>query len=253
MNKFLLLTLLFAMLYSCKTAKKTTDSTSPQASVQKNNFLWENANFYFLLTDRFKNGDSSNDDNFGRNKSADVLRGFEGGDLRGIIQKIDDNYFTDLGIDAIWMTPIVEQIHGGTDEGSVKTYAYHGYWTKDWTALDPNFGTKEDLRELVQKAHAKGIRIVLDAVVNHTGPVTKIDPAFPSDWVRTGPACTYEDYKSTVECTLVENLPDILTENNENVKLPDRLVKKWKDEGRYREEMESLDAFFKKILGWCNS
>ena len=246
MNKFLLLTLLVAMLYSCKTAKKTTESTSPQASVQKDNFLWENANFYFLLTDRFKNGDSSNDDNFGRNKSADVLRGFEGGDLRGIIQKIDDNYFTELGIDAIWMTPIVEQIHGGTDEGSGKTYAYHGYWTKDWTALDPNFGTKEDLRELVQKAHAKGIRIVLDAVVNHTGPVTDIDPVFPSDWVRTGPACTYEDYKSTVECTLVENLPDILTESNENVELPDQLVKKWKDEGRYREEVESLDAFFKK-------
>ena len=53
------------------------------------------------------------------------------------------------------MTPIVEQIHGGTDEGTGVTYGFHGYWAKDWTKIDPNFGTKEDLHELVQEAHAK--------------------------------------------------------------------------------------------------
>ena len=196
------------------------------------------------MTDRFKNGDPSNDINFERKEKAAVLRGFEGGDLRGVIQKIDDNYFSDLVINAIWMTPLVEQIHGATNEGTGNTYGFHGYWTKDWTELDPNFGTKADLKELVEKAHKKGIRIVLDAVINHTGPVTAIDPVYPNSWVRTSPTCTYNNFKNTTECTLVANLPDILTESNEAVELPPQLVQKWKMEGKYESEMKSLDVFF---------
>ena len=211
---------------------------------KKQNFTWEGANMYFLLTDRFKNGDVSNDLNFERKEKAAVLRGFEGGDLRGIIQKIDDNYFTDLGINAIWMTPIVEQIHGATDEGTGKTYAFHGYWAKDWTNLDPNFGTKAELKELVEKAHAKGIRVVLDAVVNHTGPVTEIDPVYPNSWVRTSPQCQYSNYQNTTACTLVANLPDVLTESNVPAELPQMLVEKWKKEGKYEAEVKSLNEFF---------
>jgi alpha-amylase len=234
MKKLLLIAFL-AILSSCKTI------TKPQHA-----FNWDGANLYFLMTDRFKNGDKSNDVNFNRTEKAAVLRGFEGGDLRGIIQKIDDNYFSDLGINAIWMTPLVEQIHDYTDEGTGKTYAYHGYWAKDWSALDPNFGTKKELKELVEKAHKKGIRIVLDAVINHTGPVTPIDPVYPSDWVRTSPKCTYDSYITTSACTLVANLPDIKTEDNLPVELPKMLTDKWKKEGRYDSEMKSLDVFFAK-------
>ncbi|GAB1308470.1 hypothetical protein KH5_11530 [Urechidicola sp. KH5] len=211
---------------------------------QENDFVWENANIYFLLTDRFNNGDVTNDLNFDRSKETAVLRGFEGGDLKGITQKIKEGYFTDLGISAIWMTPIVEQIHGGTDEGTGVTYGFHGYWAKDWTAIDPNFGTKEDLHELVAEAHSKGIRIILDAVINHTGPVTENDPVWPSDWIRTEPQCTYDNYENTVTCTLVKNLPDIRTDSNEEVALPPQLVEKWKSEGRYEQEVAELDAFF---------
>lgn len=212
--------------------------------VKEQPFVWEGSNVYFLLTDRFNNGDKTNDVNFGRTEKAAVLRGFEGGDLRGIIQKIDDGYFTNLGINAIWMTPFLEQIHGATDEGTGNTYGFHGYWTKDWTELDPNFGTKADLKELVEKAHAKGIRIVLDAVINHTGPVTPIDPVYPATWVRTSPQCAYNNYQNTTACTLVKNLPDILTESNAPVDLPPFLVEKWKKSGKYEAEMQSLDAFF---------
>lgn len=209
-------------------------------------FVWENANLYFLLTDRFNNGDTSNDVNFDRTKETGKLRGFEGGDLKGITQKIEEGYFTDLGINAIWMTPIVEQIHGGTDEGTGVTYGFHGYWAKDWTAIDPNYGTKEDLKKLVEAAHSKGIRVVLDAVINHTGPVTEKDPVWPSDWVRTEPQCKYDTYENTITCTLVKNLPDIKTESNEEVALPPQLVEKWKKEGRYEEEVKELDEFFKR-------
>ncbi len=209
-------------------------------------FVWEGANVYFLLTDRFNNGDNSNDINFERTKETAKLRGFEGGDLKGITQKIKEGYFTDLGINAIWMTPIVEQIHGGTDEGTGVTYGFHGYWTKDWTAIDPNFGTKEDLKELVETAHNKGIRILLDAVINHTGPITEKDTQWPEEWVRTEPQCDYQSYENTVTCTLVKNLPDIKTESNESVELPPQLVEKWKAEGRYNQEVAELNVFFER-------
>ena len=209
-------------------------------------FVWEGANLYFLLTDRFYNADKSNDVNFDRIKKAKKLRGFEGGDIKGITQKINEGYFTDLGVNAIWLNPVVEQIHGTTDEGTGITYGFHGYWTKDWTNLDPNFGTKADLKELVETAHKNGIRILLDAVINHIGPVTEKDEVWEDSWVRTSPQCTYENYQNTVTCTLVKNLPDVKTESNSEVELPLELVKKWKNEGRYEEEVAELDAFFKR-------
>ncbi|TNJ45203.1 alpha-amylase [Tamlana fucoidanivorans] len=225
------------MLFSCQ-------HKAPKPKIQP--FIWEGANVYFLLTDRFNNGDASNDVNFNRTDSTAVLRGFEGGDLKGVIQKIKEGYFSDLGINAIWMTPLVEQIQGGTDEGTGLSYGFHGYWASDWTSLDPNFGTKEDLHELIDVAHQQGIRVLLDAVINHTGPVTDQDSVWPNEWVRTEPTCNYETYESTVTCTLVENLPDIRTESNEAVNLPPQLLEKWKKEGRYEEELEELDAFFKR-------
>ncbi len=242
MKQVIILILVSFLLGSCAQKPKT------EAIVEKLQapFVWEGANLYFLLTDRFNNGDTSNDLNFDRTKTAGKLRGFEGGDIKGITQKIEEGYFTELGVNAIWLTPIVEQIHGGTDEGTGTTYAFHGYWTKDWTAIDPNFGTKDDLKKLVETAHKNGIRIVLDAVINHTGPVTEKDPVWPSEWVRTEPQCDYSSYDATVTCTLVKNLPDIRTESNENVELPPQLVEKWKAEGRYEQEVAELDEFFKR-------
>ena len=207
-------------------------------------FVWEGANLYFLLTDRFNNGDSSNDINYNRNKETGKLRGFMGGDVKGITQKIEEGYFDQLGINAIWMTPLVEQIHDGTDEGTGFSYGFHGYWAKDWTALDPNFGTAEEVKNMVEKAHQHGIRIVFDGVINHTGPVTPQDAVWPENWVQTSPACDYKNYKNTTACTLVANLPDILTESEQNVELPTALVEKWKKEGRYEQEVKELDEFF---------
>ncbi|CAM3964234.1 alpha-amylase family glycosyl hydrolase [Flavobacterium weaverense] len=243
MNKYsiALLLVILTISTSCNSSKKMTDQN--QKSI-KTPFVWEAATVYFLLTDRFYNGDTSNDLNFNRTKKTGKLRGFEGGDIKGIIKKIDEGYFDKLGINAIWFTPIVEQIHDGVDEGTGMSYGYHGYWTRDWTSLDPNFGTKEDLAELVQKAHSNGIRIILDAVINHTGPVTAQDSVWPNEWVRTGPACDYKSFESTTACTLVANLPDIKTENNQDVALPPFLIEKWKKEGRYEQEIKELDAFF---------
>ena len=227
---------------ACKTESGKSEQNTAK-NVQKP-FVWEGANVYFLLTDRFNNGDKSNDINFARDKETAELRDFEGGDIKGITQKIEDGYFDDLGINAIWFSPIVEQIHGDVNEGTGSTYGYHGYWAKDWTALDPNFGTYADLEELVATAHEHKIRLIMDVVLNHTGPVTEKDSFWGENWARTEPQCTYEDYQNTVECTLVANLPDIKTNSEKEVEIPPFLAEKWQKEGRFDQEMEELDMFF---------
>jgi alpha-amylase len=223
-----------------------TAATPVTIPAQGKPFTWENATVYFLLTDRFNNGNPANDHAYGRKGDAAPARGFMGGDLAGVTAKIREGYFTDLGVDAIWITPPVEQIHGATDEGTGKSYGFHGYWARDFTAIDANLGTERDLHELVDTAHAHGIRVLLDVVMNHTGPVTPSDPVWPAEWVRTSPTCTYKDFKTTVECTLVKNLPDIRTDSNEKVEPPPSLVAKWKKEGRYERETKELDDFFKR-------
>lgn len=207
-------------------------------------FTWDNATIYFLLTDRFNNGNPANDHAYGRKADGATLRGYMGGDLAGITAKIEEGYFKDLGVDAIWITPPVEQIHAGTDEGTGKSYGFHGYWAKDFTSVDASLGSEEDVRKLVDTAHANGLRVLLDVVMNHTGPVTALDPVWPTEWVRTEPLCTYKDAASTVDCVLVKNLPDFRTGSNVAVGLPPALAAKWKAEKRYEREVKELDAFF---------
>ena len=235
------------MLVACQsspTEKPAQPEVAVNAELVELPFFWESATVYFALTDRFLNGDPTNDTSVGRQPEGAPLRTYQGGDLRGVIQKLDEGYFTDLGVNALWLTPPYENVHGYTDEGTGKTYAFHGYWPRDWTAIDPNLGTMADYRELVEKAHAQGIRVILDVIINHTGPVTKTDSQWPDDWVRMDPVCTFQDAKTNIECTLVRNLPDIRTESEEAVELPAFLVEKWKAEGRYEQEMAELDEFF---------
>ena len=200
-------------------------------------FLWDNANIYFLLTDRFLNGDTSNDLNFDRSDECAVLRGFQGGGIAGVIKKLEEGYFDELGVTALWLTPWFEQIKGSTDEGTGRTYGYHGYWTSDWTSIDPKSGTKEELAQLIKTAHEHGIRILMDVIINHTGPVTALDPVWPDEWVRLDPQCSYKNYNTTIECTLVKNLPDIRTESDQEVELPPSLLEKWEKEGRLDKEL----------------
>lgn len=137
-------------------------------------FSWDQASVYFLLTDRFHNGDPSNDHSFGRQKDGkDEVATWHGGDFKGLTEKLD--YIKSLGMNAIWITPMVEQVHGfigGGEQGSFPFYAYHGYWALDFTKIDPNYGDEESLRTLVDEAHKRGLRIILDVVMNHAGYAT---------------------------------------------------------------------------------
>lgn len=138
---------------------------------------WRNANVYFVLTDRFANGDPGNDRSYGREPDGEEEIGtFHGGDLKGLTGKLD--YLAELGISALWISAPYEQIHGwvgGGDKGDFRHYAYHGYYALDFTQLDANMGSEDDLRELIAQAHARGIRVLFDVVLNHAGYSTLAD------------------------------------------------------------------------------
>ena len=161
------------------TASNSIGSSSERATVtvddtaKVDKFTWDNALIYFVMTDRFYNGNSSNDTSYGRVKTdckGKSIGTFHGGDIAGLTQKLD--YLDDLGVNAIWVTAPYEQIHGwvgGGKNGDFAHYAYHGYYVLDYTAMDKNMGTVEEFRTFVNAAHEKGIRVVMDIVMNHTG------------------------------------------------------------------------------------
>lgn len=149
------------------------ESATPQVA----SFSWHDATVYFVITDRFYNGRKDNDHSYGRQSDGKQEIGtFHGGDFAGLTDKLD--YIAKLGVTALWISPPYEQIHGwvgGGSDGDFKQYAYHGYYALDYTRLDKNMGTEQELRTLVQEAHKRGIRVLFDIVMNHPGYATLQD------------------------------------------------------------------------------
>lgn len=140
----------------------------PRASSGDLDFDWDEARIYFLLTDRFNDGDPSNNDPNNENYSTDDPGTYYGGDFQGIIDKLD--YLDGLGINTIWISPIVDNINYNVRTGEeISYYGYHGYWAKDFTKIEEHFGDLNTFKELIDKAHDKGIKIMVDVVLNHTG------------------------------------------------------------------------------------
>lgn len=150
----------------------TVSATYTTKLLKEDPFTWDNVNAYFVLTDRFYNGDTTNDHSYFRQNGLsgdENVATFHGGDLAGLTQKLD--YFDKLGVNAIWITAPYEQVHGwvsGKDQ-KFPHYAFHGYYTLDWSSMDQNMGTVEELRTFVNACHSKGIRVIMDVVMNHVG------------------------------------------------------------------------------------
>jgi alpha-amylase len=158
---------------------------------------WRDEAIYMVMTDRFRNGDPSND------LDSDPRRPdwWQGGDLQGVIDELD--YIKSLGMTAVWLTPFVEQTKGG----------YHGYWTLDDHKVDPHVGTVEKLTELVQAAHARGLKVIFDVVLNHVGYAHPwlTDPRYAGYFHPECPI-NFADQKNIENCWLA-GLPDLNTEN----------------------------------------
>ena len=236
-------------------------------------FEWGNATVYFVITDRFCNGDSTNDVNYGRivDYGSEQLNAatFHGGDFKGMLQKAKEGYFTNLGIDVVWMTDVYEQIHGWmTGSGAINDfphYGYHGYYPLDYTQIDKNYGTVEEFRELVNTLHSQGIRVMLGANLNDPGYPTLLDAVqygfaetglteqeaaqhirewsfdnffanrhkwngwYDYGWVRM-PDENWDE-NNPLEATLF-GMPDFKDESYESVKIPEFFKRKWKKEGK---------------------
>jgi pullulanase len=146
-----------------------TVDVKTRQSVGENDFDWDESIIYFMLTDRFFDGDSTNNDPYNQNYEAKNDRGtYQGGDFKGITQKLD--YLDELGVNTIWISPIVENVkYDVRSEDEHSYYAYHGYWASNFGQLNPHFGTMADFHELIDAAHDRGIKIMVDVVLNHTG------------------------------------------------------------------------------------
>ncbi len=125
---------------------------------------WRDEIIYQLMVDRFANGDVSNDYNVHVSSPGD----YHGGDWQGVIEKLD--YLEELGVTALWISPVVKNVE--EDAGFA---SYHGYWTQDFTSVNPHFGDLAKLREMVNACHERGIKVILDIVANHIGQLFYYD------------------------------------------------------------------------------
>lgn len=124
---------------------------------------------YFLMVDRFNNGDINNDQPVD-DPDIHFKANYYGGDLKGVTKKIEDGYFESLGITTIWLSPVAQNPMGayGKYPNPKTTFSgYHGYWPISSSKVDHRFGTDQELKELLDKAHAKGMNVILDYVANH--------------------------------------------------------------------------------------
>jgi len=166
---------------------------------------WADAILYFVVLDRFADGDSGNNQGVQRNAKGT----FHGGDLAGLRHQLDE--IAGLGATAIWITPVVDNMDGFVTGAGFPDWAYHGYWADDFTRLDPRFGTEDELKALVDDAHARGMKVLLDVVYNHAGYESRYlqDPK-TRPWLRieSQGTCGKDDL---TQC--VAGLPDFKTED----------------------------------------
>ncbi len=171
-KKLIILALATTMLAAC--GKKAAND----------GFAWNKATVYFVLVDRFCNGDSTNDQQYGRCTDYGSERmnasTFHGGDYAGLLQKTKEGYFADLGVDVVWLTDPYEQVHGwvpgsGWVVNDFPHYGYHGYYPLDYTEMDKNYGTIAEYRALIDELHAQGIRVMEGANINDIGYPTYLD------------------------------------------------------------------------------
>ena len=150
----------------CAALSMSTCVDTPPAEFPITNHVkdWRDEVIYQLMTDRFADGDSNNN----YNTNPNVLTAWQGGDFQGVIDRIP--YLQELGVTAVWISPVVKNV-----EEDAGIAGYHGYWTQNFTAVNPHFGDLAKLREMVAALHDAGIKVILDIVANHIGQLFYYD------------------------------------------------------------------------------
>jgi glycosidase len=179
---------------------------------------WQDATMYLAFTDRFRDTDGS-----GADTPTDVeqIAGYQGGDFAGVTAAINAGYFEDLGVNTLWLSPIYENPDGGFtgSDGTHLYTGYHGYWPIDPLAAETRLGGDEALHTLVDTAHANGIRIVMDLVLNHVHedhPYCETDGWCSTTCVCGTDGCGYDERAR--DCQFAPYLPDLDYRNHELTK-----------------------------------
>nr|ABN14270.1 cyclodextrin glucanotransferase [Bacillus sp. BL-31] len=225
-----------------------TSASAQQATDRSNSVNYSTDVIYQIVTDRFYDGDESNNPS-GELYSEDCknLRKYCGGDWQGIIDKIDDGYLTNMGVTALWISPPVENIFETIDD-EFGTTSYHGYWARDYKKTNPFFGSTEDFERLIETAHSHDIKIVIDLAPNHTSPADFDNPDYAENGVLYDDGNYVGSYSddsdlflynggtdfSNYEDEIYRNLFDLASFNHINPELNNYLedaVKKWLDLG----------------------
>ena len=171
----------------------------PVGAVEKEERKWQDETIYFLMVDRFNNGDMSND----KNVNTEDPKAYQGGDFQGIIDKLD--YIKDMGFTAIWLTPIFDN----------QPMGYHGYWITDFYKTEEHFGSMKTFKKLVDEAHKRDMKVMLDFVVNHVGPEHSwVNDPDKEDWFHDKQPMNFNNEESLQNAWLYD-LPDLNTENPE--------------------------------------
>ena len=179
-------------------------------------FVWEDALVYMIMTDRFVNGNSSND---GPSTGAAQGADWQGGDFAGVTQMIESGYFADLGVNALWLTPFNTAATGTgkAADGVHDVSAFHGYWPTEARGVEPRLGTEAELQEMIGAAHDNGMRVMMDFVVNHVHE----DHEYVqnnSDWFTSGCICGQADCDWTehrLDCQFTAYMPDVNWKNRQ--------------------------------------
>lgn len=185
--------------------------------VEAEPFVWRDALIYMIMTDRFVNGDPSND--APPTPMAEPSTDWEGGDFAGVTQMIESGYFDELGVRALWLTPFNQGTDGVfvASDNVHQVTGFHGYWPVAPRAVDRRLGTEQDLEAMVAAAHRRGIRILMDAVINHVHEEHSTFEAHPA-WFNPGcvcgsSGCDWTDERLT--CLFADYMPDIDWKNKD--------------------------------------
>ena len=208
---------IYGNIYKTETKVNVTERTKAAGD-----FDWDEAVIYFAVTDRFFDGNASNNNAYGVNDYDTSEKGgssYHGGDFAGLNEKLD--YLKDLGVNTIWITPIVENITEDQHDNDTDTatYGYHGYWASDFTKLNKHLGTEEEFKALLDAAHSKGMKIMVDVVLNHAGYGTE---KYFNSILTDADGNTIKmlrDASNTIsgddKYDALSGLPDFVTENKE--------------------------------------
>lgn len=177
--------------------------------VETEPFDWRDPVLYMVMLDRFRDGDPTN--NAAPTPGAEPTADWQGGDLAGVTAAINEGYFDALGVRALWLSPFIRNPDVSYAENGHGVTGYHGYWPIRAREIDPRFGTESDLEALITAAHAHGIRILMDFVINHVHEQHEHYVSHP-EWFRTGcqcgePGCDWTAHR--LDCLFQPYMPDV--------------------------------------------